>query len=954
MSIASIDPEETEILASLSLEDQDRQVRLAAINRLTDLATLEQLAPDADPQDLPLIIARKDQLLYDLVINAPNINTCRHDLKQITSPELLAKLAVSSEHPEIRLAAVSGIDDQLLLAAIVEENCGKEPARAAMAKINGEELLARLAKSAASKTARRLATTKLAEIEEQRRQPDQDELLEQALQGLADEATKLLGSGDIDDAATRLAAIKDEWQKLDPTGNHLSYKAFNKTCSDFTSKFQEIQERRQREQDKSAQYEQQQNRLDEICSTIEQLTGSTAEDAETVKQQATADWDAILHDPSEKLVPSATMTKRFNKACQSFDSKREKIRAEKELIEVIEKNCAEAKDLITTANLKKATTLLATTEKKLAAINFKYFKQAISQSQVSEVAIELTQAKKLLHEQHLSKQREICDKLENLDTTANNNRAEQQLQALQQDWQQLPILTDTEEKELAQRFKSAITNFTDKREAFQREQDWQLWANLGLKEKLTARITALEQEKDLETVVKVVKKAQAEWKAIGQVPPKKSQKLWDKFHSSCNRNFKRAEPYLAELKEKQEKAMDRRREICTLAAELVDSTTWQKTATTLKGLQDEWKTLPHGSRREERELHQQFREACNQFFNRRQENYQSKESERQQHLLDKEKLCEEAERLAAEPQADYARKFRDLQSRWQKIGHVPRDQQDAIWQRFRAACDSYFNWINEQHQQNLKRKEELCTEVETLLAETAEETDHKEIAAKLTEMQQLWQEIGPVPREQSEAVRQRFQKPCDAFFKARQRQVEKEEKEQHLNQTHKEELMAQAVELAYHGKNKKITTQLKKLQKDWSATGFAPQEVDKKLDDRFQDLCDAFFTDNKQYFEELTSQYLANQKKKESLCLRLENILGITNKSTARSRDKALSLAEELKQAMEDNFMLAGRRNEKQAIDEEIKKIEQEWQNAGPVPQKQIRPLTARFTKALDVYYKSR
>ena len=206
-SIDSIDPLETEVLAGLSLEDQDRQVRLAAINRLTDLATLDQLAPDTDPQDLPFITARKDQLRYDLVINAPDINTCRDDLSQITSPELLANLAVNSGHPEIRLAAVLGIDDQLLLASIVEQNCGKEPARVAMAKINGEELLNRLAKNAASKTARRLATTKLAAIERQRQQPDQKELQDQTWLSVADEQTHQLTSGNIDPAAGRLPAM---------------------------------------------------------------------------------------------------------------------------------------------------------------------------------------------------------------------------------------------------------------------------------------------------------------------------------------------------------------------------------------------------------------------------------------------------------------------------------------------------------------------------------------------------------------------------------------------------------------------------------------------------------------------------------------------------------------------------------------------------------------------------
>ncbi len=160
------------------------------------------------------------------------------------------------------------------------------------------------------------------------------------------------------------------------------------------------------------------------------------------------------------------------------------------------------------------------------------------------------------------------------------------------------------------------------------------------------------------------------------------------------------------------------------------------------------------------------------------------------------------------------------------------------------------------------------------------------------------------------------------------------------------------MELACREKDDKISAQLQELQKDWSETGSAPREIDKKLDERFQDLCDAFFAGRHQYFTDLKKQLLANQKKKESLCLRLENILGTAPKSVLKGRGKALSLAEELKQAMEDNFMLAGRRNEKKSIDEEIKRIEKDWHNIGAVPHNQVRPLTARFKKSLESYYK--
>ncbi|MCA1765180.1 MAG: DUF349 domain-containing protein [Desulfobulbaceae bacterium] len=147
---------------------------------------------------------------------------------------------------------------------------------------------------------------------------------------------------------------------------------------------------------------------------------------------------------------------------------------------------------------------------------------------------------------------------------------------------------------------------------------------------------------------------------------------------------------------------------------------------------------------------------------------------------------------------------------------------------------------------------------------------------------------------------------------------------------------------------------MEKLQNEWSETGSAPRGADKELNERFKALCDAFFGDRHQYFSDLKKEQFENQKKKESLCLRLENILGAARKPESGGRARALSLAEELKQAMEDNFILAGRRNEKKTVGEEVGRIEQDWRNTGAVPYDQAGPLNKRFQDALDRYYRSR
>ncbi len=952
-AIGEIDPAETEILTELSVNDPDHRVRRGAIEHLADPVVLANLTRLVAPAELPLVVARKEQLLHDLVLACPDQDLGLKSLREISSPELLASIAVNHSRTEMRREAVERIADQQILAQVLEQNCGKEPARVAMAKISDEELLTRLSKSAASKTARQLAGDKLAEINHRRTQPDPAEIVRRTLSALATEAAAMLSSIDIDQAAAKLELGKEQWRKLDPDGNHPDYSFFTGICDDFARKFREIEERRALEREKALDYARLQAGLAEICTTIERLTSSPDPAAEDEKERMVSSWHALLAETAGKVTPSPAMAKKFAEVCRSFEISRPKIVREKDLLDTIEQDRQTAKGLIEKGALKKAGAALAEAEKKLVELNFKYFNPAATRKLITATAADLARAEQENHERNFERARQICAELEKISAQV-DTRTEGQLQELLRNLRELPNLYGAEAETLKDRFRKGVAELTAKLQGFQQERDWQLWANLTLKEKLTAQVEALDGEEDLATVFKVVRESQEKWKSIGPVPLKKSRKLWDRFHAACERSFKRTEPYLAERNAMRAEALERRREICARAAKLSESSDWRQTADTLKELQTEWQNLPAAPRQEERKLFKQFRKECDRFFARRQEVYLERDTDRREQLHKKEELCAEAEALAAEPQPEYAIKFRDLQADWKKAGPVPREEADQIWTRFRTACDLFFSWLDQERRANLAQKEELCRRAEKIVAGTEQTAGRKEIAEQLAEMRRQWQEIGPVPRGESDAIWQRFCRPADSFFKAGQQQREEENHNRRLNQDRKEKLLARAEELAGLGADNKTTARMEKLQNEWSESGSAPRNTDKELNQRFKALCDAFFGGHSQYFSDLKQEQFENQKKKESLCLRLENILGDTRNPESGDGGRALSLAEELKQAMEDNFILAGRRNEKKTVDEEVGRIEQDWRNTGAAPYDQAGPLHKRFQDALDRYYRSR
>jgi len=949
-AVRKLDSSEIEILTTIAIEDLDREVRKAAIKQLTDLAALDSLAEQTTDEDNRRNIADHiNHLLHEAIISTDDHALCSEKLKRLNDTELLADLAVKARLPEIRLESVSRINDQLLLTRIVQQNCGRDPACAAVEKISDEELLAILVTKAASKNARRLATEKMAAIETARSKPNQAEITTGKLNILAEKAEKLRQNGNWDNAEAEVEKLRQQWRSLDSDNSHSRHQEFFDTCAAIDQRLEDIRRRRQAEHEKAQRHASRMANLENACNTIEKLTGSVAEDAAASVEQVIREWYEILDGQAP---PTVALQKRFTQACRSFHKIREKISQEQELFSPLAQRLGEAERLLKDGKLAKVATILEFLEKDLARTNLKYLNLAPLKTQTTKVELEFEKAREETRQENLANRRRLCEELTVLTGTENIPKAEPRVKALQDEWQAIPPLDDTEGLELNERFQTLLDTFARKDQTFHHDRDWQLWANLGLKEKLLAAVEALDHEDDLEKIFNAVKKNQAAWKEIGSVPPKVSQNLWGKFHGACDRNFQRCAPYLEELKQKKTEAAGRREEICQRADELSTSSEWQKAGDELKALQKEWNSLPHGPRRAEEKLNRRFRKACNLFFEKRHQNYEAEEEKRLQNLKEKELLCEEAEQLSASPNREDSAKYLELQERWKKIGHVPRKQEKEIWKRFRAACDTFFKWLDEQRLENLHLKEALCVEVESIISELSDDTDMKAVAARLAELQQQWKETGPVPRDQQEEIWQRFNEPCDRFFKSRHQQYEEAEKIRLQNQEQKEKLLRQAEDLAIGGTDKKIAAQLQKLQQEWQKMGQAPKEADRELNQQFREVCDAFFEGRRQYFADLDHQRLQSQKAKEALCLRLENLIGTASESVVNGKNKALSLAEQLKMAMEDNFILAGIRGEKKSVNDEIRRLQQEWKKIGPIPGKHEQALEKRFKKGLDIHYR--
>ena len=305
--------------------------------------------------------------------------------------------------------------------------------------------------------------------------------------------------------------------------------------------------------------------------------------------------------------------------------------------------------------------------------------------------------------------------------------AERQLRAARQALDKLPPLPSRRDHEqLTRRLKENAGKLLGKVRELRDFADWQRWANLGVQEELCQEMEALAappegapEVTDAE-VARVFTDLMKRWRQAADVPQDKGQALWERFRKAHDLVYPRCEPLFAAQRQEREAGLARRVALVEEAERLSESTDWLKTAQRLTALQAEWKTLGSAPRREQQALWGRLRQACTTFFTRRKADLAGRKQEWAVNYEKKEALCVRVEALLdAEDLKAAIEQVKQVQREWKTVGPVRRNRSDAIWQRFRKACDGVFDRLNEGTRrvaaERIAVREALCVEIEALL-----------------------------------------------------------------------------------------------------------------------------------------------------------------------------------------------------------------------------------------------
>ncbi|MGN6524032.1 MAG: DUF349 domain-containing protein [Actinomycetes bacterium] len=206
------------------------------------------------------------------------------------------------------------------------------------------------------------------------------------------------------------------------------------------------------------------------------------------------------------------------------------------------------------------------------------------------------------------------------------------------------------------------------------------------------------------------------------------------------------------------------------AEALVESTRWKADGDRLKELFEQWKAAPRLDKKTDDELWGRFRAARTAFDKRRRAHFASLDAERGEVAARKEKLVKEAESLATSTDwGPTAGRFRTLMDQWKSAGRAGRDEEEQLWQRFKAAQDAFFTARNatfeerdSEYRGNLEAKEALLVEAEKLVPVK----DLRATKAALREIQERWEKAGRVPRSDMNRVEGRLRRVEDAVRQA--------------------------------------------------------------------------------------------------------------------------------------------------------------------------------------------
>lgn len=414
-----------------------------------------------------------------------------------------------------------------------------------------------------------------------------------------------------------------------------------------------------------------------------------------------------------------------------------------------------------------------------------------------------------------------------------------------------PALFSATPDRLETEIKEMVAEFKEKRTLFLEEEDKRRKENLAAKQAVIDSIRTLLNDVDnINLHYPRFQELQAEFKSIKEVPPTDEAEVWKTYQGVVEQYYDllKLNKELRDLDFK--KNLEAKRQLIERARKLADLADVVEAGRQLQSLHNEWREIGPVAKEMREEIWEEFKAASTVVNKRHQDHFQNLKAAEQANEEAKTRLCEEAEAINIEAIDSYSgwdkgtEQIKDLQRRWKEIGFAPRKANNALFARFRAVCDRFFEQKAEFYKKNkeearvnLERKIDLCKRAEAL----KDSTDRKKAMEEILALQAEWKTVGSVARRHSDAVWERFNAACNVFFAERKKALNERRSEENANLAAKRDIIARIKEIPLDGDRRETIAAVRALQDEWQKAGHVPFRIKEELYKEYREACDAVY-----------------------------------------------------------------------------------------------------------------
>lgn len=452
-------------------------------------------------------------------------------------------------------------------------------------------------------------------------------------------------------------------------------------------------------------------------------------------------------------------------------------------------------------------------------------------------------------------------------------------------------------------FKELYADFKNKRAEYLEAQEKERQDNLAKKQGILDQMKSISEDIDnVNTRYQEFKDLQQEFKAVNNIPATAETEIWKNFQLTVEQFYDhlKMNKELRDLDFK--KNLEAKKALIEEARKLDEMADPVSAFRALQGLHDEWRNIGPVAKEIREEIWNEFKDASTIVNKRHQDFFEQRKADEQANEEAKTKLCEEIEAIdvaninsfnAWSAETD---KVIELQKKWKEFGFASKKVNNALYARFRQACDAFFAAKTEYFQKtkdefaaNLAKKEALCEKVEAL----KELGDIHKAANEVVKLQAEWKKIGSVARKNSDEIWARFQAACNYFFEERKKVNASKRTEEQTNLAAKQEIIAKLKELPLDGDRAEVIGKVKELQAEWQKIGFVPFKLKDKVFGEYREICDTLYNT---YNSRESKQRISNFR---------ERVTSMKGNGIDKERDKLLRALE-------------GRKNELKTIENNL------------------------------------